>query len=284
MMRMWSSWALSLGCAFAAAQAAEAPRLKTGGPPVVVAAPAPAEWTVASININKETDVERIVAELRASEDLAKVDVLALQEVAEVGGVSIARSVAEKLNRHWATAALGADTGDGLALISRFPLDGARAIELPRNELVIRSRRRIALAATAALGDRLVRLIVVHLDTRINAARRLEQLEPALADARAFDGPAIVAGDFNTNAFLWIGHVLPIPFIESQAPAVVERLREQGFYTPFEVGGESTHQMPGFQLDWIFARGLRERRWGVAPAPFTDHRAVWVAFDRPDSR
>ena len=48
-----------------------------------------------------------------------------------------------------------------------------------------------------------------HLDTRINAADRVAQLEDAVRDLGS--GPAIVGGDFNSNWFYWIEHVMPLP-------------------------------------------------------------------------
>ena len=39
---------------------------------------------------------------------------------------------------------------------------------------------------------------------------RLEQLAPVLQASREFHGPIIVGGDFNSNWFYWLEHVLPL--------------------------------------------------------------------------
>ena len=71
--------------------------------------------------------------------------------------------------------------------------------------------KRIALAATVFTPDGPVRVINVHLDTRINPAERVAQLAPALDDASCFYGPSVIGGDFNTNDMQWVSNVVPIP-------------------------------------------------------------------------
>ena len=61
-----------------------------------------------------------------------------------------------------------------------------------------------------------VRIINVHLDTRINADRRVEQLQPVLEAAGQFDGGVVIGGDLNTQNFFWVENVLPIPFFHKQ--------------------------------------------------------------------
>jgi len=261
------------GCAepkLIASPPAEAPAASEGGP-----------LTIVSINIAKETDERVIAAEIERHETLRRADVLALQEVLREGAESnVALRLAERLHMAALVAGSGdgsgADGTDAVALLSRYPLADPAVIRLPQNSLGVRSRCRVALAATVEHPASPTRVIGLHLDTRINIESRMAQLEPALADARRFDGPAVFAGDFNTNKFLWLEHLIPVPFVQDQVAPVVERMAELGFRTPFEPGGQATNDFLGLQLDWVFLRGLDAAHWGVEPLDFSDHHAVWV--------
>ena len=230
--------------------------------------------TLVSVNLAKETDDARIAADLRKAGLLERLDVLSLQEVRRDSGVAV--RLAQRLGMSAAVAGIGSGAGgdqtDGVALLSRYPLRDAEAIPLPRNELGVRTRCRVALAATVA-G---VRAIGLHLDTRVNAQRRLEQVRPILEAAAGFDGPVALAGDFNTNGFWWIEHLIPVPFVNDQAQALYDRLTAAGYRSPFSPGGQATNDFLGLQLDWVFLRGLEAGNSGVEPLGFTDHHAVWV--------
>lgn len=237
--------------------------------------------TIVSINLAKETDEERILAEIEKRDFLRQADVLSLQEVVrEDAKANVALRLAERLNM----AALvggsgdgsGADGTDAVALLSRYPLADAAVIRLPQNSLGIRSRCRVALAATVKHPFTPTRVIGLHLDTRINSESRMVQLQPALEDAQRYDGPVVFAGDFNTNKFFWLEHLIPVPFVEDQVGPVVARMEELGFRTPFQPGGKATNDFLGLQLDWVFLRGIEPDSWGVEPIEFSDHHAVWV--------
>ncbi|MEZ5362448.1 MAG: endonuclease/exonuclease/phosphatase family protein [Bryobacterales bacterium] len=237
--------------------------------------------TVVSINIAKQTDEAVIAAEIERHEILRRADVLALQEVRrEDGKANVALRLAERLNMAvlvgGAGDGMGPDSTDAVALLSRYPLSDPTVIRLPQNSLGIRSRCRVALAATVGHPTAATRVIGLHLDTRINTESRMAQLEPALADAHRFEGPVVFAGDFNTNKFLWLEHLIPVPFVQDQVGPVVERMAQLGFRTPFEPGGQATNDFLGLQLDWVFLRGLDAAHWGVQPLDFSDHHAVWV--------
>ncbi len=241
--------------------------------------------TVVSLNLGKETDAARIAGELRRAGLLERTDVLALQEVQrDEPGAGVAERLAERLGMSVAVAGAGnGDSGenaDAVALLSRHRLRDARAVPLPRNELGVRTRCRVAIAATVE-GMRFVGL---HLDTRVNTHRRLAQLDPALAAAEGFDGPVVLAGDFNTNRFYWLGRLIPVPFVEDQADAVFDHLVERGFQSPFAPGGPATNDFLGLQLDWVFLRGVEPSDAGVEPLTFTDHHAVWVRIPEQAGR
>jgi endonuclease/exonuclease/phosphatase family metal-dependent hydrolase len=284
-----ASLALALGLAMRSTNGAigcAEPEVRSAPYQPAPASKPPGELTIVSINLAKETDVGRIAEEIRKDSTLGRADVLSLQEVIREGtNPSVAERLAAKLGMSVAVAGTGdggnGDNRDSIALLSRFPLTDPQVIQLPRNGLGLRSRCRVALAATIEGLAQPVRVVGLHLDTRVNAESRLLQLEPVLAASADFQGPVVLAGDFNTNGFWWVEHLLPIPFVSDQAQSVFEHLRGAGFSTPFAPGGQATNDFLGLQLDWVFLRGLEAASSGVAPLDFSDHHAVWV---RTESR
>ncbi|HLE63203.1 MAG TPA: endonuclease/exonuclease/phosphatase family protein, partial [Pyrinomonadaceae bacterium] len=77
--------------------------------------------------------------------------------------------------------------------------------------------------------------------------------------------PALVLGDFNT--------------LSKRKCIETRRLLEsRGFTTPFPTG-TATWRGAGIRLhaDWIFMRGVKVLRWGVARAlKVSDHWPIWV--------
>jgi endonuclease/exonuclease/phosphatase family metal-dependent hydrolase len=138
---------------------------------------------------------------------------------------------------------------------------------------MFRSRKRILLAATAQTPAGPVRVVCAHLDTRINPADRLRELGPAIDDVKQFDGPAVIAGDFNTNDMQWVSHVVPVPWPGWQASRVRELMAQNGFHTPF-VNRRATFDHLGMQLDWIFLRRLASSKAEIVPVDFSDHHAL----------
>lgn len=244
--------------------------------PAEDAIPANERLAVVSLNLAMETRIDRIVNELRETPRVGVADVLLLQEVvSEAGKSSTAHQIAEALNYQvaFASPATGS-TLSGLAILSRYPLADTKILKLKECDVVFRCRKRLGLGATvrAPFGD--VRVWNAHLDTRINPAERLEQLEPLIREAEKFDGPRIIGGDFNTNPARWVNHVIPIPFFKQCKP-VQQLMQRYGFKTPFGPVGP-THDMFGMQLDWIFVKGAQARSAAVEPIRFSDHHAIWT--------
>ncbi len=230
----------------------------------------------------RETSAGRILREWSAAPQLRGADIYLLQEVKEEPGAPcIANRLGAAYGLHVAYSAEGPGVADrGLAILSRFPLRDIQIRSLKRFDLRFHSRNRFALSATAETPWGPLRLYDVHLDTRLNAADRLAQLEPVVHDSARFGGRRIVAGDFNSNPFYWVEHVLPVPALQSQAVAVDAFMKQQGFRTAI---GESatTFDFLGMHLDWIWMAGLRSTGSQVFPLDFSDHHAVWtrVEFD-----
>ena len=223
-----------------------------------------------TLNLAKVTSVDTIVRELFPA------DVYLFQEVvrSNATSLSVAEQVARKLgmNSQFASPDSGA-TASGIALVSRFPLADTHTYNVQPVNLIFRSRKRVLLAATVQTPEGSVRVINAHLDTRINPAGRLRQLEPAIDDAKRFSGAALIGGDLNTNDMQWVSHVVPVPWPGWQAARVRDLMAQNGFHTPF-VNRRATFDHLGMQLDWIFLRNLVATSAEIRPIEFSDHHAL----------
>ncbi len=232
---------------------------------------------VVSLNTAKEADAGRIINDLEAAPRLREADVLLMQEVANrEGAPSASEQVARQLGLRatFAPAAPGV-YDQGLAILSRYPLSDIKIQRLKACDLRFRCRSRFALSATVDTPWAKVRVWNAHLDTRINAAERLQQIEPVIADAARYSGPRLIGGDFNTNDFRWLGNVVPIPGGPNHGRMIRHAMEASGFKTPF---ADNLTTFPALHrhLDWIFVRGLRAVASSVEPVPFSDHHAIWT--------
>jgi endonuclease/exonuclease/phosphatase family metal-dependent hydrolase len=246
--------------------------------------PAKSRIVIASINIDRELDHGKMIKEFEKSPQLARPDILLLQEVEGQPEEcrKMVQSLADALGLtyiHVADFPPQGANGDGLVTLSRFPLKNTGIIPLKRFNLVFHSRRRIALVQTVEtpLGE--VLLFNLHLDTRINPEKRLEQLSAVLDASRSETRPVIIGGDFNTGDYLWVNHVIPVPN-GRQTGAVIERMAESEFESPFRDMGP-THDSLGLRLDWIFLRWLKSFSAGIEEVDFSDHHAVWTEIGLP---
>lgn len=232
---------------------------------------------VVSLNLAKETDPSRVREDLQSG-PCETVDVFLLQEVAKS---SPARSVAEEVGEQlgyrvsfWAPEGV---VDQGLAILTRHPLDEAEVIRLKAHDLKFRTRQRFTLSTVThtQMGD--VRLWNVHLDTRINPEERVEQLKPVLIGAASEKGPSLIGGDLNTTRFHWLANVVPYPGRSSHASFVRAAMTAIGFQTPFS-DETTTFQFLHQHLDWMFVRNLRAEDCGTYPTKYSDHYAIWATF------
>jgi endonuclease/exonuclease/phosphatase family metal-dependent hydrolase len=221
---------------------------------------------------------------------LPRVDVLALQEAdkrtVRTGGHHVAQELAAQLDMNWAHAPAGIprgvkpvkrqwwldfeepidlhDTGDtGVALLSRLPLRDVTRIDLPWHECPWRPR--LAMAATVS-G---IRIFNAHVDPHAASGGQLAQLEVIADQADAVNGPVIILGDFNTLS-------------REKCLETRNFLEARGYTTPIPTG-TATWRGAGLRMhaDWIFARGLKFVRWGVArPLHVSDHWPIWAEVER----
>jgi endonuclease/exonuclease/phosphatase family metal-dependent hydrolase len=246
----------------------------------VARAAAPDSLTVGSVNIHGG---HRITDPLVAWIESRSLDIVVLQEVgyASTDGATITTELAGRLGFHAAyVPAFRRDGGEtqGLATLSRYPLEDVQTESLQYNQLRFHSRCRVVLAATMKTDVGEVRVVNVHLDTRINSESRVAQLEPILDKLRSDGTSQIVAGDFNTSGVGWWQSTVPLPFAQQQGAAVRAAMTAEGFATPFGDDTRPTFKLAGLplRLDWIYLKRLMALDWSVDDMPFSDHRAIWT--------
>jgi endonuclease/exonuclease/phosphatase family metal-dependent hydrolase len=244
----------------------------------------PNQLRVVTFNIHMEP-AEKIARGIKADRAIRDADVIVMQEVdrREPKGVpaeqwcSGACGVAKELGYYSVFApGHGVPGGShGVAVLSRAPITSASVIELPYFNVVFNSGRRVAMAVTLEIEGKPITVYAVHLDNRLTVTDRRTQMLPVLAHAKRQQTPVIIAGDFNTSPFTWIGHVIPVP-TTTQDNRFEELVRADGFDTPVAESGP-TFRYIGMKLDGIYTRGFETTRFAVANAEYvSDHLALWA--------
>jgi len=161
---------------------------------------------------------------------------------------------------------LGEEGDTGVALLGRVPLGDAARVELPWHECAWRPR--LALAATTPLGRARLHVFNLHIDPHAKLGDQFEQHRAVLEMAETADGPVVLLGDFNTLS-------------RRSCVAAREFLEARGYATPLPTGTGTWRAGPlRLHADWIFTRGLRVRRWGVARGlSVSDHWPVWAEVE-----
>jgi endonuclease/exonuclease/phosphatase family metal-dependent hydrolase len=235
--------------------------------------------TIASLNLDHESNFEKVLRDVEAAPRLRSANIILLQEVSHVeGGPSIASRLAERMNYQVAFAPEGPKIYDrGLAVVSKFPIEDSKVEWLTPFNLHFKTRHRFALAVTLRVPSGQLRIWNAHLDTRINPEQRLGQLQPVMDEAAKLAGPRLIGGDLNTNDFYWIEHVLPIPHGGEYRSGVRRAMAKLGFKTPF---ADELVTLPVIRqhLDWLFVNGLEPLSSSAEPISFSDHHAIWAAF------
>jgi endonuclease/exonuclease/phosphatase family metal-dependent hydrolase len=240
----------------------------------------PDTFAVASLNMAGQSRIADVLMEWTHQRTL---DVLLLQEVGEKSndGARFAADLAERLGFHVAYAPANrlGDTKStqGLAIVSRYPLGDVRVDLLKYKALRFKSKCRIALSATVETSSGPVRLVNVHLDTRINSGARVEQLAPVLDGLKGTNGPQIIGGDMNTANIGWFQSMYPLPLLQRQVAAVRALFTRNGFDSPF-TSTPSTFKFLGFplKLDWLYLKHLKPVEYDVDHVRFSDHRGIWA--------
>jgi endonuclease/exonuclease/phosphatase family metal-dependent hydrolase len=260
--------------------------------PLPARAPAPAGRTtqnpvrVVSYNVERGGDVDGLARVLRDDPELAVAGIILVQEEEwhPAEGTSRASRLAAALGLGYVYIPAREYHGGthGLAIMSAFPIENVELMRLAPSD---KGNPRIAVRADIRIGDRTLRIINVHLDTVLNVRDRILQLRPAVIDA---PDTVIVAGDFNTNPYLWEEGQVPVLPAASiadtdQAPILDDYMRSLDFDTPTaELGPTETMFGIESRLDSIYTRGL-----GVTPgkvvrsSSVSDHWPLWVDVTLP---
>jgi len=240
---------------------------------------------IVTFNVKYGADTEALARAFRENAALATADVLLLQEIRSFPeeGSSRAARLAQALGglSYVYAPARTLDPGThGLAILSRFALEDIKVMELPHAALPIGEQRRIALSVDLRTSAGLLRIINVHLDTRMNADERVLQLRPVAMDPPPL---AIVGGDFNSNPMVWAFNAVPVlgagTVIDAdQARILDDYMTGEGFQNPTAELGP-TVSVPGLapHLDSIYVHGAVGSAAGVErEVDVSDHWPMWL--------
>lgn len=236
--------------------------------------------TIASLNIADERDIGKNLEMVHAINGGGQIDILMLQEVEHSlsGDSEVIHLLADNLGMKYAYAAedvLKEGTPRALATLSHYPMRDSKKIQLKRFDRVFNPRGRIALAALIEFPFGQLGTFNVHLDTRINSRQRVQQLGEVFHASSGFQGPQVIAGDFNSANVFWLGHLIPVPFLERQGENLQAAMERYKFSTPFSSTGPTIKLLP-LKLDWIYLKGLSAISQAVKRVPHSDHRALLV--------
>ena len=222
------------------------------------------EVRIVTFNIKLSRKIAGAIDVLR-HQTLQGADVLALQEMDEVGVERIARAL--KLNYVYYPSSIHPTDHKyyGPALLSRWPVERSWKVILPHAGRIRQQRRTATAAVLRVRGERIL-AYAVHLETqlRISEAGRKDQVLAILRDAARFAGPVVLAGDFNSQG---IG-----PF-----------LVDHGYSWVTDRVGPT---IAFFSWDHIFVRRLSPTRSPGAGLVkdvrgASDHRPVWAVVLQP---
>lgn len=224
--------------------------------------------TVVTFNIRFGQQVSRAIALLETDPTLRHADIVLLQEMDAPGTQEVARRLA--MNYVYVPSAVHPRTRRdmGVAILSPWPIEDPHKVPLPHAHVLRRMQRSVA-AGTIRAASATVRVYAVHLETPFGAsdAMRRAQARAVLADAASWDGPLVIAGDFNgTDGAL-----------ELASHGLTWLTRR-------------VHDTAGpFDFDHIVSRGLcLVAGPGVVRTPavptISDHRPVWVTVRTCQSR
>ncbi len=158
----------------------------------------PGALRVVTFNIKLGRAVDRAI-EVLAGDSLRGADIVALQEMDDVGVERIARALG--LNYVYFPGVIHPTDGRyfGPALLTPWPIERSWKVRLPHLGR-FRHQQRTATAAVIRVRGTRVQAYAVHLETqlRVSDHQRADQVQTILDDAIDAPGPVILAGDFNS--------------------------------------------------------------------------------------
>lgn len=230
-----------------------------------------APWRVVSFNVAHAIEIDRAIEVLRETPELRQPDVLALQEMDAPGTERIARALG--LHAVYFPSGVHPKYGRdfGCAVLSPWPLEEPRKLVLPHGARVT-GLRRAAVSATVVRGGARLRAYSLHLPAplSISGRSRRDQLRVLGADAAGFDGPVVIAGDFNSHR-------------------KAGELVRDGFAWATQTAGDSARlrlvgiPLGGLSYDHVLVRELEPYASGVVAdnRGASDHLPVWALLAAP---
>lgn len=248
----------------------------------------PGRLRVVTYNVRLGLEVEVVAPYFLSDPALSTADLVMLQEIDDdpAEGASDASQLAAALGLGFVYApTYEVDGGTrGVAILSRFVLQDIEVMYLQEApDLLVPAAARAAVAAVIETERGPVRVVNVHLDYPLNITERILQLRPAIIDAPT---PVVVAGDFNTNDYVWADGVIPLLPLDavadtSQAKALDRYMRGLGFDTPTaELGATWNGLLENQRLDAVFTRGVPSGDGAVDRGlDDSDHWPLWLDLD-----
>ncbi len=229
------------------------------------------QLAVVTWNIKFAEEVEEAIEEWDVNSDLARADIVMLQEMDEAGVELIAKQLDYNYVYYPASIHDRHDRTFGNAILSKWPILESAKILLPHRSPT-NEQRRIAVRAVIQVGEREVLVYSVHTETLVLSARkRGEQIDALVEDINNQpQSYVVVGGDFNTFT------QGSIDDLESDmAEAGLERISAGTGPTVLSLGGF------GFTLDHLFAKNMTLLEGGVGPdTSASDHAPVWAVLSR----
>jgi endonuclease/exonuclease/phosphatase family metal-dependent hydrolase len=243
----------------------------------------PRQLRVVTFNVHRESP-DVVIRGIRSDPALLDADLIVLQEVHRVEPSADPCSAACALGKElhmftlYAPGHVQGDGTDGVAILSHAPILSSEVIELPDIDVHINSGRRVALAATILVDETPVAVYAVHLTNRLTVKERLRQMRPILEHANQHAMPIVMAGDFNTSPYTWLGGVVPIP-IGTQDNHLEAMVRAYGLETPVATV-DATSRFMNMKLDAIYTRGFATYAFATSDAAgVSDHLALWANIE-----
>jgi endonuclease/exonuclease/phosphatase family metal-dependent hydrolase len=230
-----------------------------GRPPAVAS---PEAVRVVTFNVKYARHVDRAIALLQRPGPLRDADVLVMEEMDGPGVEQVAGALG--MNHAYVPSAVhpAARKDFGVAILSPWPIEAAKKVPLP-HEHRIRKTRRSALAVTVRLPSGPARVLGVHLESPfgLGGSDRRDQARAVLAEAAAWSGPLLIAGDFNGRGG-------------------ADEIARAGYLWATE---GVRHTASVFSFDHVLARGLCPAGEGAAArakdeTDASDHHPVWAVL------